>query len=100
MSTPEKHAVAVAALVCKCCVHTGKCSSSAFGSAVPKSVMCLRESRDPRFDSLSGTLDNDRFRTRYAFLYDEQLPAEREQIKGSLQVVVLSRRWLLCLNWW
>ena len=45
-----------------------------------------RESRDPRFDSLSGTLDNDRFRKRYAFLYDEQLPAERDEIKASLQV--------------
>ena len=56
-----------------------------------KIVTCLRESRDPRFDSLSGTLDTDRFRTRYAFLYDEQLPAEREQIKGSLQVASPSR---------
>lgn len=45
-----------------------------------------RESRDPRFDSLSGTLDTSRFRKRYSFLYDEQLPAEREDIKSSLQV--------------
>ena len=47
-----------------------------------------RDSRDPRFDSLSGTLDTDRFRKRYAFLYDEQLPAEREEIKHTLQVRV------------
>ncbi len=57
-----------------------------------ESVTCLRESRDPRFDSLSGTLDNDRFRMRYAFLYDEQLPSDREQIKSSLQVAFPSRR--------
>ena len=48
----------------------------------------LRENRDPRFDSLSGTLDNDRFRKQYAFLYDEQLPADREQIKSTLQVLI------------
>ena len=60
--------------------------------------MCTRESRDPRFDSLSGTLDNDRFRMRYAFLYDEQLPAEREQIKSSLQVASPLRPGHLCLT--
>ena len=55
-----------------------------------KSQRCLvcRDNRDPRFDSLSGTLDTDRFRKRYAFLYDEQLPAEREEIKHTLQVRV------------
>ena len=47
-----------------------------------------RDGRDPRFDSLSGTLDTDRFRKRYAFLYDEQLPAERDDIKYTLQVSV------------
>ena len=73
--------------------------ASSSSSSVAQSIMCLRESRDPRFDSLSGTLDNDRFRARYAFLYDEQLPAEREQIKGSLKVTSPSRRWLLCLEW-
>ena len=50
-----------------------------------------RDSRDPRFDSLSGKLDTDRFRKRYAFLYDEQLPAEREEIKNTLQVWVCKK---------
>ena len=49
------------------------------------------DSRDPRFDSLSGKLDTDRFRKRYAFLYDEQLPAEREEIKNTLQVWVCKK---------
>ena len=59
-------------------------------SLLRKSHRCTlcRDSRDPRFDSLSGTLDTDRFRKRYAFLYDEQLPAEREEIKNTLQVWV------------
>lgn len=47
---------------------------------------CCRETRDPRFDSLSGALQPDRFRKQYAFLYDEQLPDEREQLKATLQV--------------
>ena len=45
-------------------------------------------SRDPRFDDLSGNLSADRFRKQYAFLYDEQLPAERDQLKATLQVHV------------
>ncbi|CAL8464266.1 g3801 [Coccomyxa elongata] len=44
-----------------------------------------KETRDPRFDSLSGALQPDRFRKQYAFLYDEQLPAEREELKATLQ---------------
>lgn len=34
--------------------------------SVPKRVV-----RDPRFESLSGKLEEDKFRHRYAFLYDE-----------------------------
>ena len=45
-------------------------------------------SRDPRFDDLSGNLSAERFRKQYAFLYDEQLPAERDQLKATLQVPV------------
>ncbi|KAK9905044.1 hypothetical protein WJX75_008538 [Coccomyxa subellipsoidea] len=44
-----------------------------------------KERRDPRFDSLSGALQQDRFRKQYAFLYDEQLPAEKEELKSTLQ---------------
>ncbi|KAK8703283.1 hypothetical protein V6N13_021605 [Hibiscus sabdariffa] len=34
--------------------------------------------RDPRFESLCGTLDVDGFRRRYNFLFESNLPAERE----------------------
>ena len=37
-----------------------------------------RSGRDPRFDELTGTLDQDRFKSAYAFLYNEQLPEERQ----------------------
>ena len=30
----------------------------------------------------------ERFRKQYAFLYDEQLPAERDQLRATLQVLV------------
>ncbi|XP_043698372.1 ribosomal RNA processing protein 36 homolog [Telopea speciosissima] len=43
---------------------------------VPKKVI-----RDPRFESLSGTLDVDGFRKRYSFLYETELPAEREELQ-------------------
>ncbi|KAK8503820.1 hypothetical protein V6N12_018994 [Hibiscus sabdariffa] len=35
--------------------------------------------RDPRFESLCGTLDVDGFRRRYNFLFESNLPAEREK---------------------
>ncbi|PIA41187.1 hypothetical protein AQUCO_02300172v1 [Aquilegia coerulea] len=43
---------------------------------VPKKV-----TRDPRFESLCGTLDTDGFKKRYSFLYETQLPAEKEDLK-------------------
>ncbi|RVW16243.1 rRNA biogenesis protein rrp36 [Vitis vinifera] len=47
---------------------------------VPKRVV-----RDPRFESLCGTLDADGFRKRYNFLYETELPAEREGLKKELK---------------
>ncbi|KAK9807560.1 hypothetical protein WJX72_002543 [[Myrmecia] bisecta] len=44
-----------------------------------------REARDPRFDGLSGKFVDERFRKQYAFVYDEQLPEERQQLKKALQ---------------
>lgn len=44
-----------------------------------------RVSRDPRFESLCGTLDTDRFKQRYSFLYESQLPSEREELKKQLK---------------
>ncbi|KAK1319937.1 hypothetical protein QJS10_CPB04g01097 [Acorus calamus] len=43
---------------------------------VPKKVV-----RDPRFESLCGNLDPDGFRKRYSFLYEVELPAEREKLQ-------------------
>ena len=41
--------------------------------------------RDPRFESLSGDLDDAAFRKRYAFVFEEQLPEERKRLKALLQ---------------
>lgn len=47
---------------------------------VPKS-----EGKDPRFEELSGRLDKDGFKKRYAFLYDQVLPQERRALKDRLK---------------
>ncbi|KNA20894.1 hypothetical protein SOVF_048140 [Spinacia oleracea] len=46
---------------------------------VPKKVV-----RDPRFESLCGTLDEEGFKKRYKFIYDENLPSEKEELKKLL----------------
>lgn len=43
-----------------------------------------REVRDPRFESLCGNFDESRFKKAYSFLYDEDLPAERQRISKEL----------------
>ncbi|KAL9303849.1 hypothetical protein ACSQ67_021112 [Phaseolus vulgaris] len=55
---------------------------SAFREAIqaPKKVI-----RDPRFESLCGTLDPEGFRKRYNFLYENDLPAERQALKKELK---------------
>ncbi|KDP25506.1 hypothetical protein JCGZ_20662 [Jatropha curcas] len=45
----------------------------------PKKVI-----RDPRFESLSGNLDVEGFRKRYNFLFEDNLPAEKEELKKQL----------------
>ena len=47
-------------------------------AATTFSIPRCRSGRDPRFDDLTGTLDQDRFKNAYAFLYNEQLPEERQ----------------------
>lgn len=47
---------------------------------VPKKVV-----RDPRFESLCGNLDVDGFKKRYDFLYEEKLPAEKEELKKKMK---------------
>ncbi|XP_031266130.1 ribosomal RNA processing protein 36 homolog [Pistacia vera] len=41
--------------------------------------------RDPRFESLCGNLDVDGFRKRYDFLFENNLPAEKEELKKQLK---------------
>eukprot|EP00252_Welwitschia_mirabilis_P024854 TRINITY_DN7547_c0_g1_i1.p1 TRINITY_DN7547_c0_g1~~TRINITY_DN7547_c0_g1_i1.p1 ORF type:complete len:280 (-),score=67.20 TRINITY_DN7547_c0_g1_i1:305-1144(-) len=58
-----------------------------------KPVGCFREViqapkmvvRDPRFESLCGEYDQSRFRKRYGFLFDEELPKEREKLQKLLK---------------
>ncbi|XP_011072158.1 ribosomal RNA processing protein 36 homolog [Sesamum indicum] len=47
---------------------------------VPKKVV-----RDPRFESLCGNLDVDGFKKRYNFLYENILPAEKEELKKQMK---------------
>lgn len=57
-------------------------------------VPVLRESiqgpraqgKDPRFESLAGgAFDERRFKSQYAFLYDEKLPEERKGLRAALK---------------
>ena len=45
-----------------------------------------RDIRDPRFETLTGRLDESRFRKQYAFLYEEALPRERSGTRTALKV--------------
>ena len=48
--------------------------------------MPCSESRDPRFESLSaGQYDEEKFKKRYRFLYDEALPGERDDLRAALR---------------
>lgn len=49
---------------------------------VPKKVV-----RDPRFETLCGKLDVTGFRKRYDFLFENNLPAEREELKKRLKKI-------------
>ncbi|RAL40076.1 unnamed protein product [Cuscuta campestris] len=40
--------------------------------------------RDPRFETLCGNLDEEGFKKRYKFLYENDLPAEREDLKKQM----------------
>uniref|UniRef100_A0A1D1ZHB8 rRNA biogenesis protein RRP36 n=1 Tax=Anthurium amnicola TaxID=1678845 RepID=A0A1D1ZHB8_9ARAE len=46
----------------------------------PKKVV-----RDPRFESLCGSLDGDGFKKRYSFLYDVELPTEKEKLQTMVK---------------
>ncbi|XP_010278549.1 PREDICTED: ribosomal RNA processing protein 36 homolog [Nelumbo nucifera] len=41
--------------------------------------------RDPRFESLCGNLDTDGFKKRYGFLFETQLPAERQELQKLIK---------------
>ncbi|CAM8877045.1 unnamed protein product [Rhodiola kirilowii] len=47
---------------------------------VPKKVV-----RDPRFESLCGTLNEDGFKKRYNFLYEDNLPSEKQELGKQLR---------------
>ncbi|KAL0919116.1 hypothetical protein M5K25_011191 [Dendrobium thyrsiflorum] len=47
---------------------------------VPKRVV-----RDPRFESLCGNLDTEGFRNRFSFLYEIELPAEKEKLQKLIK---------------
>lgn len=47
---------------------------------VPKKVL-----RDPRFEPVYGAVDKEGFRKRYNFLFDEELPAEKEKLQKSIK---------------
>lgn len=47
---------------------------------VPKKVVC-----DPRFESLYGNLDVEGFKKRYNFLYENELPSEKEKLKKQMK---------------
>ena len=50
----------------------------------PATTHC-RDVRDPRFESLSGgQYKEEQFKRRYAFLYDDKLPAERAELRAAL----------------
>ncbi|KAG0499068.1 hypothetical protein HPP92_003759 [Vanilla planifolia] len=44
-----------------------------------------RVGRDPRFESLCGKLDTMGFRKRYSFLYEVELPAEKEKLHEMMK---------------
>lgn len=60
------------------------CNSTAItftvGMQVPK-----QPHKDPRFESLSGHFDKDKFRKQYSFLYNEVMPAEKAALKKQLK---------------
>ncbi|XP_051188943.1 uncharacterized protein [Lolium perenne] len=47
---------------------------------VPKKVV-----RDPRFEPVYGDVDKEGFRKRYNFLFDKELPAEKEKLQKSMK---------------
>ena len=47
---------------------------------------CCRKSRDPRFDDMAGTLRDEVFKKRFSFIFDEQLPLEKAELKKAVKV--------------
>ncbi|XP_078446290.1 rRNA biogenesis RRP36-like protein [Wolffia australiana] len=44
-----------------------------------------KEVRDPRFESLCGSLDTDGFRKRYGFLFEVELPSEKKKLQAMVR---------------
>lgn len=60
------------------------------------SLFCSKN-RDPRFENLSGKFSTDQFRKQYAFVYDEALPEERNNLKRQLQVMMIENHVMTCI---
>lgn len=65
------------------------CSQSLHYVSTGTQRWCLAcsESRDPRFENLSGKFSTDQFRKQYAFVYDESLPQEKQELRQQMQVL-------------
>ncbi|KAK1632454.1 hypothetical protein QYE76_006769 [Lolium multiflorum] len=46
---------------------------------------CPEVVRDPRFEPVYGDVDKEGFRKRYNFLFDKELPAEKEKLQKSMK---------------
>ncbi len=62
------------------------CVPNIRGTHTDCSRLTCSESRDPRFENLSGKFSTDQFRKQYAFVYDEALPEEKRDLKSQMQV--------------
>ncbi|KAL9670638.1 hypothetical protein QQ045_008192 [Rhodiola kirilowii] len=45
------------------------------------------EARDPRFESLCGTLIEDGFKKRYNFLYEDSIPSKKQELEKQLKKI-------------
>jgi ribosomal RNA-processing protein 36 len=61
-------------------------STRAVGRHIEVIAPAKKVSRDPRFETLSGNLDDAVFRKTHAFLFNENLPAEKKKLQLKLKV--------------
>lgn len=64
--------------------------------ALQQDIWVYRHGKDPRFEDLSGKLQDAVFKKRFSFLYDEQLPEESAQLKKKLKVLLAPQSHVVC----